>query len=94
MSKSKYSQEYRESAVRLVLEEGLTASKVAKDLGIPSIYISQWKQEFLSSNSSALSEPKTVSEAQKRIKELEKQLKISEQEKEILKKAIGFFIKP
>lgn len=40
--KNKYSQEYKTSAVKMVLEEGKTPIEVAQNLGIPVGLLYKW----------------------------------------------------
>lgn len=89
-----YSKEFKERAVKLVLEQGMTNKQVAIDLGVPPIYISHWKSNYLKQRIGLKTEkPLTLDEASRRISELERELMIAKEEAEILKKAVGFFAK-
>lgn len=94
MKKQKYTKEFKERAVRLVLEQGIKAKQVAEELGVPATYIGHWKREYLLRRIKVKdAKPKTMDEASHRINELERQLMIAQEERDILKKAVGFFAK-
>lgn len=93
-STKKYTEDYKRRAVELVLNEGMTASKVAKDLGINPSYLTLWKKEYLNTKHGISNKkPLDKTEADKRITELEKELRIAREERDILKKAVSFFAK-
>jgi transposase len=96
MSKSteKYSQEFKERAVLLLLEKGKKASQLSLELGVPSSYLSHWKRDYLMKHHKIKgTSPQTLEDAGKRIKELENELLIAKEERDILKKAVSFFAK-
>jgi transposase-like protein len=41
-----FPKEFKLKAVRLVVEQGMSASQVARDLGINPEYVYRWKKEF------------------------------------------------
>lgn len=90
----KYTDEYKRRAVELVVIEGMTATKVAKDLCINPSYLTIWKKEYLNSKQGISNKrPLDKEEAEKRISALEKELRIAREERDILKKAVSFFAK-
>lgn len=93
-----YSPEFKQEAVRLVKTTGKSCAEVARDLGLPPHYVVRWRQvqekqdqagrpAFPGRGNAALS----AQEA--RLKALERELEITRQERDILKKALGFFAK-
>ena len=88
-----YPKEFKLEAVRLVLEKGMTAAQVARDLGISAELIYRWKKEF--KNDPAFSFPGhgNVSGEQAELRRLQKRVKELEEEREILKKTLGYFVK-
>ncbi len=97
MSKSaeKYSQEFKDRAVLVLIETGKKASQLSLELGVPSSYLSHWKRDYLMKLRGIKgASPQTLEDAGKRIKELEKELLIAKEERDILKKAVSFFAKP
>jgi transposase len=94
MKNQNYTTEFKERAVKLVLEQGIKASQVAEELGVSNSYLSKWKKEYLMKrNNVKIDKPRTLDEASDRIKELENELIIAQEERDILKKAVGFFAK-
>ncbi len=93
MSKRRvFSRDYKLAAVKKVVEQGLSYSQVARDLGIRDNLIRNWRKAFEADGSLAANcenDPSTEAEL-KRLREEVRQLRI---EKEILKKAATFFAK-
>lgn len=85
-----YSPEFRQGAVRLVLEEGRVAEHVSRELGIAHSTLSEWlkraREEAKGTASGALN-----AEEKQELLRLRKQVRQLEMEKEILKKATAFF---
>lgn len=96
MTKNKrtiYPKEFKLEAVRLVLEKGMSAAQVARDLGLNRELIYRWKREF--QNDPALSFPghgKVVGE-EAELLQLRRRVKELEEERDILKKTLGYFVK-
>jgi len=94
---NQYSQEYKDRAVRLILEQNLSLTQVAHDLGININTLSMWKRKYLDEHggiSACGKEPESLDDYRKRVKELEKELLITREEREVLKKAVSFFAVP
>ena len=102
MSKKKtYSRQYKESACRLVTEQGYSAAQAAKSLGMPEATLTYWLRHRGPADqcSEEHREPTARGDAAARdpaamaieIKELQAQVRRLEMEKEILKKATAFF---
>ena len=96
MRKSKYSQEFKDSTVQLILNNNEKVVKVAEDLGLNSKTLYHWvtmykKAHNLSvGHSRANSNKETYDEENKRLRRENKLLK---QERDILKKAAAYFAK-
>ena len=96
MTKNKrtvYPKEFKLEAVRLVLERGITAAQVARDLGLNAELIYRWKREF--QNDPAFSFPGhgKVSGDEAELRRLQRRVKELEEERDILKKTLGYFVK-
>ncbi|PKP18614.1 MAG: hypothetical protein CVU05_13200 [Bacteroidetes bacterium HGW-Bacteroidetes-21] len=90
----KYSSEFKDRAVRLLLEKGMKANQVSLELDVPASYLSHWKKDYLLAHRGIkTSIPLTIEDAGKRIKELERELLIAKEERDVLKKAVSFFAK-
>ncbi len=88
--RKKYTQEFRDSAVKLITEQGYQITEAARNLGINATMLGRWKREFEggvdgspdSANGKALQVELT------RLRKENHRLKM---EREILKKAAAFF---
>ncbi len=91
----KYTQEFRESAMKMVMEERLSIPRAAAGLGIPPNTLRGW----IEAATGAKASPTSRSNAQRggdaglqhRVRELEAEIRQPRTEKEILKKATQYF---
>jgi transposase InsO family protein/transposase-like protein len=95
MSKNRrtYSKEFKEEAIKLVEEEGLTCSKVEENLGIGKGTVSRWIREKLRLNKDAFCGSGNIRPSEKKYKDLQKELERVKRERDILKKAMAIFSK-
>ncbi len=85
----KFSREFKLAAVKKVVEQGLPAAEVARDLGIRDSWLPTWKRKLETEGTLRL--PKySVDEELQRLREENRRLKI---ERDILKKATIFFVR-
>lgn len=89
--KTRFTQEFRQEAVRLVLEHGYTQAEAGKRLGISSKNLSRWIKEQASGKTSSLSVKQKLTAEQEELQALRKENKRLKLEREILKKAAVFF---
>ena len=89
--RKQYTKEFKQSAVRLVTDQGRTISDAANSLGIPAWSLSRWVraakeqgQDAFRGNGNRTSQEQEIAELRQRVKQLE-------EEKEILKKAAAYF---
>jgi len=87
----KFSSDFKENAAKLVLDQGMTRTKVAKDLGVNINQVSKWVDEYQSKGSDAFPGNGRLSPQDKRIKDLEVENRQLRMERDILKKATAFF---
>lgn len=89
----KYTQEFRESAMKMVQEEGLSIPKAASGLGIPPNSLRGWIESATGTKAMPASKagPRAERDLAVRVRELEAQLRQATLEKEILKKATQYF---
>jgi len=93
MRKSKYNQEFKDSAIKLCLDSDKSISSIAKDLGLNKGTLNLWVSNYKKINnikSSKILSQESLEEENKRLK---KELAVLKQEKEILKKAAAYFAK-
>jgi transposase len=87
-----FSRSYKLAAVKKVVEQGLSYSEVARDLGIRDNMLHNWRKKFEADGTlAAKTEQSYSADAElKRLREENRQLKM---ERDILKKATAFFAK-
>lgn len=91
MGKRKYTSEFRESAVALVLKEGRTVKQAAADLGMPENTLNVWVSQ--SRNGKGVFTPPAQVDLAAKVRELEAENRRLRLERDILKKATAFFAK-
>jgi transposase len=89
MARTRYSEEFKRSAVALVLEQNYSAAKAAKSLGVNITTLRYWLAEHRRRGGPvSAAEEKDL---RRRNAELERQVQQLTVEREILKKAAAFF---
>jgi transposase len=89
--KTAYSQEFRDTAVKLALAGNKSTAEVARELELPEWKLYAWVQSWKKKHSGSASNG--VSSADDELRKLQKRNKELEQEVEILKKAAAYFAK-
>ena len=84
-----YTAEYRQEAVRLVLDSGRAVAVVARELGVNEGTLGNWVNRYRREH--ADDEPPLAVNERARLRELEKQSRDLRMENEFLKKAAAFF---
>lgn len=90
MSRKSYSKEFKESSVRLMVLDGMSASAVSQKLGVGEGLLYKWKQQqvgAMKACATGLDPQALVSENE----QLRQQLQRSEKINEILKKTVAYF---
>ena len=89
-TRRRYSPEYKEEAVKLILEQGLSLQQAAQDLGLGSSTLERWvrleryrRQDFKGLTESEVEE----------LRRLRKENHVLRMERDILKKATALFAK-
>ena len=94
MKGKRYSQEFKDDAVRHWIKSGKSADEVARGLGVTTWSLRRWKSQALKEmDGKALSEGASMkpSEMEAEIRRLRKELRETQEQREILKKAVIFF---
>jgi transposase len=86
----KFSQQYRDEAVQMVIATARPIAEVARELGLNESTLSNWVSRYRVEHPA--SEELTITE-RARLKELEKEVRELRMEREFLKKAAAFFAK-
>ena len=87
----RFSEEFKQQAVRLVVDEGKSVGAVARELDLVASALGQWVKHAQADRSKGRS-GLTTAERDELVR-LRKALRIAEEERDILKKATAFFAK-
>ncbi len=88
----KYTQEFKEEAVKLITEQGYSLAEAGRNLDVHPNILGKWKKDIEGVAGAELSAAGIVS-VQSELKCLRKENKRLRMEREILKKAAAFFAK-
>ena len=88
-----YDKEFKLSAVKMIVEGGMSLSEVSRDLGINENSLHKWKKDYLSDQQNAFPGKGRFKPEEEELRKLKKQLSRVTMERDILKKAIGYFSK-
>jgi len=90
--RKKYTQEFKEEAVKLITEQGYQIAEAARNLGVNENMLGRWKREIEGGGEEAagLAGGTAMQAELNRLRKENKRLKM---EREILKKAAAFFAK-
>jgi transposase len=88
-----YDKEFKLTAVKMILEGGMSVSRVSRDLGINENSLHNWKRAYLRDQQNAFPGKGRLKPEEEEIRELKRELHIVKMERDILKKAIAFFAK-
>ncbi len=88
-----YDAEFKRQAVTLSMEKGRTVASVAESLGINKDLIYHWRKRLQEKGELAFpgNGKQLLTAEQERIRQLERKLKETEEERDILKKALAIF---
>lgn len=88
-----YTLEFKQEAVRLVREAGMTYAGVGEDLGVNKSTIRDWCRKAEAGALDGRRERETQPSAEEELEQLRRRVRILEEEREILEKAAAFFAK-
>ena len=92
MARRSFTREFRESAARLVTEQGYSAPQAAQSLGVHPHSIRDWVKKFTPTpTDSTIAPPEGLAALRREIETLRAANKRLLMEREILKKATAFF---
>jgi len=87
-----FTEEFKASAVRLVLDEGKTVAQVARDLDLTATSFRRWVEQARADRSKGKSGVMTTAERDE-LSRLRRENRDLKMERDILKKAAAFFAK-
>jgi transposase len=88
-----YTKEFKNDAVKLVVEQGYSSNEVGRRLGINQTNVSRWVREYRQENDPPVDGAASRSELETENKRLRKENQRLQMERDILKKAAAFFAK-
>jgi len=88
-----FDKDFKVSAVKLVLESGKTVETIATDLGISSNTLFNWKKKYLTDAKNAFPEKGHLKPEQEELRKKDREIATLKMERDILKKALGYFAK-
>jgi transposase len=91
MSRKHYNEEFKREAVRLAIQPGVTVTGIARDLGINVSILRRWVKEAGNWNPDPGQPLK--SDIARENERLKRELSRVRMERDILKKALGYFAK-
>jgi transposase len=89
MSKQRFTPEFKDEAVRQVIERGYKVAEVAARLGVSAHSLYQWVKAVKPNKTDE--QAKELLDAKSEILKLRAQLRRTEEERDILKKAAAYF---
>ena len=90
-ARRRFTEEFKQQAVRLVLDEGKSVGAVARELDLVASALGQWVTHARADRTKGRT-GLTTAEREELVR-LRKALRIAEEERDILKKATAFFAK-
>ena len=90
-TRRRFTQEFKDDAVSLVIEQGYSCAEVARRLGINENNINRWVRLCREKNQAPSADGLSREQLEVELKRLRKENKRLEMEREILKKAAAFF---
>lgn len=89
--RKRYTKEFKQDAVTLVVREQYTIAEAARRLGVNENMLGRWKREFEEQGAVAFPGQGRQTPEQEEIARLRRDVKRLEMERDILKKATAFF---
>jgi transposase len=86
-----YTEEFKREAIRVVTEQGDGVSETARTLGINTPMLGRWTRDFDTNGSAAFSGNGRMASEQEELRRVRDEKKRWRMERDMLKKALGFF---
>jgi transposase len=91
--RKKYDKQFKLDAVRLASEGGRTVASVARDLGVDANSLHHWKRTLLTHGIDAFPGNGRLLPPNEELRRLQRENVLLREERDILKKAMGYFAK-
>jgi transposase len=93
MGRRKFSREFKLEAVRLIKEQGISYAQARRDLGVHESVLRRWVNQADEAGSQAFPGKGRMRPADADVARLQRDLRRVTAERDILKKALGYFAK-
>lgn len=93
-TRRRFSREYKQEAVRRVLEGRQSLSEAARDLGLRQDMLERWKRQFGEDPQQAFPGQGRLKADEEEVRQLRRELERVREERDILKKALAIFSGP
>ena len=90
-TRRKFTHEFKDDAVRLVIDQGYSCAEVARRLGVKDSNVTRWVREYRQRKEVESADGLCPEKMKAELKRLRKENKRLEMERDILKKAAAFF---
>ena len=91
--RKRFDRQFKLDAVNLIINGGRSVREVARDLGIDENTLYRWKRNLEGEGSDAFPGKGRLSPQEEELRRLRRDLEQVKEDREILKKALGFFSK-
>jgi transposase len=91
MEKKTYTKEFKVGAARMVVDEKMKPSRVARDLGISNSSIAKWLRDYKRHGSGAFPGKGLLAPKDDELRQLQRENRRLTMERDLLKKTIVFF---
>lgn len=88
-----FTTEFKQQAVAMIVEHGLSVSEVAKDLDVNPNLLRKWKAQLEEQGQDAFPGKGKLTPEQEELRRLREEIRQLKMERDILKKATAFFAK-
>ena len=90
-SRRRYNVDFKHEVVQLALKKTTPISAIAENLGIHSVMLYRWIKEFKNEPEYSFPGNGNLKAPEEEVRRLKKQLRDAEEERDVLKKALGIF---
>lgn len=91
--RKKYDRQFKIDAVYMVINGERTVAEVARELGITADVLYRWRRELNGEKTEAFPGKGRLGPQEEELRRLRRELEQAKEDREILKKALGFFSK-
>ncbi|MBK7228589.1 MAG: transposase [Ignavibacteriales bacterium] len=88
-----YDKEFKLSAIKMITEGGMSLMQVSSDLDVNENSLHKWKKDSLSYQQNAFPGKGNLKQEQEELRKKDREIARLTMERDILKKALGYFAK-